>query len=356
MKNPFKFGTIVEDEFFTDRISELLYVEQKLDSENHIILISPRRFGKSSLVMKAVKSSGRPFIMLNLQKVVSVQDLASNLLKEVFKLYPWEKMKHLMTHFRIIPTISTNPMGDSIDVMFQPSTNGVVALEDAMMTIERVSTPEKRLIVILDEFQEIMSIGKGLDKQMRAIMQLQHNINYVLLGSQESMMTEIFECKQSPFYHFGTLMRLKKIPYDDFHIYITERLKPVITEQSESVASEILALTKCHPYYTQQLSSQVWELAHYEGVKDGIVKVAVERLSNIHDLDFERLWIGFNKMDRRVLKTLSVDGVNLSSSGQPTSTLYSAVKRLMKKGFVIKEETYEIEDPFFKRWIVKNQL
>ena len=356
MKNPFKFGTIVEDEFFTDRVTELRYVEQKLNSENHIILISPRRFGKSSLVMKAVKSSGRPFIMLNLQKVVSVQDFASNLLKEIFKLYPWEKIKHMMTHFRIIPTISTNPMGDGIDVSFQPSTNGVVALEDALMTIEKVSTPEKRIVVILDEFQEIMSIGKGLDKQLRAIMQLQHNINYVLLGSQESMMTEIFERKQSPFYHFGTLMRLKKIPYEDFRAYITERLEPVLAEQCESVAGEILAITKCHPYYTQQLSSQVWELAHYEGVKDGVVEMAVERLGDIHDLDFERLWVGFNKMDCRVLKALCGANVTLSSSGLPTSTLYSAVKRLMKKGFVIKEETYEIEDPFFKRWIMKNQL
>lgn len=356
MKNPFKFGTIVEDEFFTDRVAELRYVEQKLNSENHIILISPRRFGKSSLVMKAVKSSGRPFIMLNLQKVVSIQDLASNLLKETFKLYPWEKIKHIMTHFRIIPTISTNPMGDGIDVSFHPSTNGVVALEDAMMTIERVSTPEKRIIVILDEFQEIMSIGKGLDKQLRAIMQLQHNINYVLLGSQESMMTEIFERKQSPFYHFGTLMRLKKIPYEDFRAYITERLEPVLDEQSESVASEILAITKCRPYYTQQLSSQVWELAHYEGVSDRAVEKAVERLTDIHDLDFERLWVGFNKVDRRVLKALCVGEESLSFSELPTSTTYSAVKRLMKKGFVIREETYEVEDPFFKRWIVKNQL
>ena len=356
MKNPFKFGTIVEDEFFTDRILELRYIEQKLNSDNHIILISPRRFGKSSLVMKAVKSSARPFIMLNLQKVVSVQDLASNLLKEVFKLYPWEKIKHLMTHFRIIPTISTNPMGDGVDVMFQPSTNGVVALEDAMKTIEKVSTPEKRMIVILDEFQEIMSIGKGLDKQLRAIMQLQYNINYVLLGSQESMMTEIFERKRSPFYHFGTLMRLKKIPYDDFHVYITERLEPVLAEQSESVANEILEITKCHPYYTQQLSSQVWELAHYEGITDNVVEMAVERLSAIHDLDFERLWVSFNKVDRRILKMLCSSAVNLSLSELPTSTTYSSVKRLMQKGFVIREETYEIEDPFFKKWIIKNQL
>lgn len=356
MKNPFKFGTIVEDEFFTDRISELRFVKQKLDSENHIILISPRRFGMSSLVMKAVKSSNRPFIMLNLQKVVSIPDLAGNLLKEVFKLFPWEKVKHLMTHFRFIPTISTNPMSDGIDVMFQPSNNGVVALEDAMMTIEKVSTPEKRMIVILDEFQEIMSIGKGLDKQMRAIMQLQHNINYVLLGSQESMMTEIFERKQSPFYHFGTLMRLKKIPYEDFHAYIRERLDSIIAEQSETVAHEILAITKCHPYYTQQLLSQVWELAHYEGVKENVVELATERLRDIHDLDFERLWVGFNKVDRQTLKMLCGNNVNLSSSQMPTSTTYSAVKRLMKKGFVIREDTYEIEDPFFKRWIVKNQI
>ena len=151
-------------------------------------------------------------------------------------------------------------------------------------------------------------------------------------------------------------MRLKKIPYDDFHTYISERLNPVLAEQSESVADEILAITKCHPYYTQQLSSQVWELANYESVNDGVVETAVERLSDIHDLDFERLWVGFNKVDRRVLKALCADVVNLSSSELPTSTTYSAVKRLMQKGFVIKEDTYQIEDPFFKRWIVKNQL
>lgn len=355
MKNPFKFGTIVEDKFFTDRTLELRFVEQKLESENHIILISPRRFGKSSLVMKAVKKTNRPFIMLNLQKVVNAQDLASNLLKEVFKLYPWEKMKHIINHFRIVPTITTNPMTDGIDVMFQPSTNGIVELEDAMMTIEKVSTPEKRLIVVFDEFQEIISIGKGLDKQMRAIMQLQHNINYILLGSQESMMTEIFERKKSPFYHFGSLMRLKKIPYEDFYSYIDDRLEPVLGANSKSIASEILSITDCHPYYTQQLASQVWELAHYENIINGVVESAVERLSSIHDLDFERLWISFNKMDRRVMQALCTSP-NLSTIQQPTSTVYSTVKRLMKKGYIIKDDTYEIEDPFFKRWIIKNRL
>lgn len=356
MKNPFKFGTIVEDDFFTDRINELKYIKQKLDSENHLIMISPRRFGKSSLVLKAVKSVNRPYIMLNLQKVISVNHLASNLLKELFKLYKWEKVKHIASHMRIVPTISINPMTDGVDVSFQPTANGVVALEDAMSLIDKVSTPENRMIVILDEFQEIMSLGKGLDKQMRAIMQVQQNVNYILLGSQESMMTEIFERKKSPFYHFGTLMHLKKIPYNDFEEYISLRLAPVMGAKCHDVAKDILLITDCHPYYTQQLASQVWELAHFEQVEEGVVAKAVERLTNIHDLDFERLWIALTKTDRHLLQVLCSEDKNLASMQSPTSTIYSALNRLMKKGYVIKSEGYEIEDPFFRCWISENRV
>ena len=50
MENPFKFGTVVEGKYFTDRVDERAFLEQILDSPNHAVLISPRRFGKSSLV------------------------------------------------------------------------------------------------------------------------------------------------------------------------------------------------------------------------------------------------------------------------------------------------------------------
>ena len=66
MENPFKFGTIVEAEYFTDRINEVAYIRQFVNSANHLILISPRRFGKSSVVTKAVKQSGRKYITVNL--------------------------------------------------------------------------------------------------------------------------------------------------------------------------------------------------------------------------------------------------------------------------------------------------
>ena len=169
-------------------------------------------------------------------------------------------------------------------------------------------------------------------------------------------MTEIFERKKSPFYHFGTLMYLNKIPYQDFLDYLDERLSPVIFGMSEKVSNEILSLTNCHPYYTQQLASQVWELAKYEEIKEGLVDEAVKRITSNHDLDFERLWVKFNRMDKQVLQSLCRKENPLQNRQLATSTTYSAIKRLMKMGYVIRTERYEVEDPFFEHWIIDKQL
>ena len=353
MENPFKFGVLVDSEFFTDRINELKQVLMSLNSQNHLILISPRRFGKSSLVAKAVKESGRPCISLNMQNMLSVEDFASKLLRELFRLYPMERIKHLMSHFRFIPTVSSNPITNSIDVTFQPVVNSMVLLEDAMGLIEKVSTREKKLIVVFDEFQEILNIRKGLDKQLRSIMQTQQNLNYILLGSQESMMTEIFERKKSPFYHFGQLMRLTKIPYDDFRQYISARLPIKEQDKLDSIVNEILSFTCLRPYYTQQLSAQVWEMVSYDHLVDGVVGKSISKIIRTHDLDFERLWLNFNRTDRSIMMNLS-KGVNpLQNRQVATSTSFSGIKRLMKAGYVIRANDYEIEDPFFKEWIVR---
>lgn len=355
MNNPFKFGSVVDEPYFTDRINELAYIKHSMNSANHIVLISPRRFGKTSLVKKAIKEINRPSIFINLQMAVSVENLASLLLKEIFKLRPFEKVKHLMTHFRVIPTISTNPFSDAVDVSFQPSLDTTAILEDAFALLEKVSSPTNRIITVFDEFQEIMGIEKGLDKRLRAIMQEQQNINYIFLGSQESMMTQIFERKKSPFYHFGMLMHLDKIPYDDFMQYITQRLPLKDDTQAKDIAKDILNTTLCHPYFTQQLASQVWEILTYSDVKEDIVKEAVEQLTIIHDLDFERLWMNFNKTDKYILLNLAHKKQPSSTRSLPTSTIYSSVKRLMQMGYIIKTNEYEIEDPFFRNWLIKKQ-
>ena len=351
MVNPFKFGTVVENSFFTDRQNELQHIKSVLNSENHLILISPRRFGKTSLVLKALRESNRKHIMLNLQSVVSTEDFAARLLKEIFKIYKFEKVKHFIKNFRIVPTISLNPMTDGVDVSIMPMVDNRVLIEDVFALLQAIASEEDRLIVVLDEFQEIKSIDKNLDRLLRSIMQLHKNINYLFLGSQESMMREIFEKKKSPFFHFGQLLHLDKIPYDDFKLYLLERLSFV--DNADEICNEILAFTKCHPYYTQQLASQVWEIGR-KGEMDNIVNEAIARLLEFHDLNFERIWLNFNNTDKRILMWLANNNKPYALMGIAQSTISSSLKRMLKDGYVIKTAEYEVEDPFFRNWILSH--
>ena len=353
--NPFKFGTIVEDDYFTDRVNELMQIKQMLDSENHLVLISPRRFGKSSLVAKALQQLGRPSIIIDFMKVLNMEDLAAQLLRQVFRIHKFEKIKHFMKFFRIVPTLSYNPVTEGMDVSFVPSVGKQSAmLEDSLELLEKVSSAKNRLIVVFDEFQEVNSIDKNLARQLRAIMQRQKGLNYVFMGSQESMMEEIFEKKKSPFFHFGERMNLKKIPYEDFYSYVESRLPSMPAAKKAAITEEILKFTDVHPYYTQQLSAAVYNAIEYGKIKDNPVAYALKRQVEEHSLDYERLWASMNRTDRKVMLELANRRNPMTDRSVASSTLFSAIKRLLKQGYVVKTDAYELEDPFFGEWILGN--
>jgi hypothetical protein len=359
MKNPFKFGTVVEEPYFTNRISDIAKIENILDSSNHLIIISPRRYGKTSLIQKVVNKSQRPIISLDLQLISNIEDFASQILKRIYKIYPIEMIKQSIANFRIIPSLSLNPMNNEIEVSFQPKTSMMPALEDVLNLLDKLSSSKKKVIVILDEFQEIRRIDNSLERQLRSIIQFHQNLNYVFLGSQESMMREIFEKKKSPFYHFGYLMNLDKIGYSEFKSFLASGFKEF--NQKEIISDQILAFTDCHPYYTQQLAFTVWNLFNYEKIEEEIVQTAIEQLVNMHDLDYERLWNSLNQTDKIVLISLSQNNEQQFSNsnklinGLASSTVFSSLKRLINSGYVIKSNHYEIDDPFFKRWIIRRR-
>ena len=148
------------------------------------------------------------------------------------------------------------------------------------------------------------------------------------------------------------MIRLPKIPHEDFMVYITERLP----NGNAEVAEEILRFTACHPYYTQQLSSQVWEMMKYQKINDDVVRKAVDALVSMHDLDYERLWQNLNRTDRFTLKQLVLNRQPLQNRNQATSTSYSSLLRMIKSGLIVRSTHYEVEDPFFRQWISQNIL
>ena len=350
MANKFSYGTLVQGEYFTDRINELARIKQFLDSENHLILISPRRYGKSSLVKKCVEELGRPYIWLDMQYAISTASFTTQLLKATLAQYPMERLKYELRRFRILPAATFNPVTNDYQFSFQTSeTADNAMLEDVMEMLQRLSTSKEKLIVIFDEFQEVRNIDKHLDKQLRSIMQLQKGLNYIFLGSQEGMMLEIFERKKSPFYHFGGLMRLNKIPYDEFYQFVIDRLPE--THDKEIITRDILSFSSCHPYYTQQLAFEVSNQIENNHIHEDVANCAIQAVIQAHDLDYERLWETFNNTDKGTLLSLSRNEKPLSNRDVATSTTFSSLKRLVKSGVVVRTEDYALEDPFFAKWL-----
>jgi AAA+ ATPase superfamily predicted ATPase len=362
IKNPFKFGSIVNDPYFTNRTAEIGQVTAVLNSSNHLILISPRRYGKSSLVYKVIQTLHRPVIAIDLQLITSVEDMASQLLKRIYRIYPAERIKQFIRNFRIIPTVSLNPVTNEVDIAIQPSSPDFPMLEDVLNLIEKLSSEKKRVIVVMDEFQEVGRLDTNLVRQLRSVVQHHQHVNYVFLGSQESMIREIFEKKKSPFYHFGFLLTLSKINRSDFRNYLESGLR-LQREKSVAIADDILDFTKCHPYYTQQLAFSAWEILSDNPESENSARQAIDEIIQIHDMDYERLWGTFNNTDKKLLIGMSESGLTPLSEafyrkydmGSP-STVFSSLKRIMKNGYITKlEKKYEIDDPFFSRWIAERR-
>jgi len=362
MKNPFKFGSVVNEPYFTNRTDEIARIIGILKSENHLILMSPRRYGKSSLIFKAVEQLNRPVIALDIQLVTSTHDLAAQLLKRIYRTYPREKVRQFVKHFRVIPTISLNPVNNSIDINFNPESENLTLIEDVLNLMEKLSRKDKKLIVVFDEFQDLGKIDSALLNQFRSILQHHKMINYIFLGSQESLISEIFEKKSSPFYHFGMVMPLKKIPEIDFEKYLSERFR-LITKEYAEISKEILLVSRCHPYYTQQLAYVTWEKVSSEKSVQLLLEDAITELTYSHDNDYERLWVRFNNTDKKLLIGLSQSTSSVLSDKflrkydlGASSTAYSSISRLVRDGYIIKNNgDYEIDDPFFSIWIKRRR-
>ncbi|NIM11264.1 MAG: ATP-binding protein [Candidatus Aminicenantes bacterium] len=359
--NPFKFGSIVDEPYFTNRREELKRVRSILESQVHLILMSPRRYGKSSLIRKILKEINRPSIILDMQVVTSEVDFAEQLMKKICKLNPLQKIKNSIRSFRFTPTISINPVSDELNVSFDASKAADLILEDVLNLSDKIFT-KKRPIVVFDEFQEVRKISAHFETRLRSILQHHTNTNYVFLGSQESLIRDIFEQKNNPFYHFGYLFKLSKIPKSEFQLFLEDRLKPISGSFVE-IAENILTFTDGHPYYTQRLAFQVWEnFISSSEFKDPVL-TAVEQIVEFHDVDYERWWGSLNRTDMKVMVGLTFSDdlpmskeffqqFNLGSS----STVHSSLKRLLKDGYVVRiKDHYEIDDPFFKHWIFQRR-
>lgn len=271
---PFIFGVATSGDNFTDREKETERLLMNFRHGINTILISPRRWGKTSLVKKVCRlaeSDKLKVVYLDIFSCRSEKEFydafAAAVLKQTSsKLDEWLENAKLFLS-RISPKISMgiDPMTDfSISLEMNPKNNEV---DEILQLPEKIAQKKGcNIVVCIDEFQQIAEFkdSKAFQKRLRSVWQLQKSVSYCLFGSKKHLMNELFEKKSLPFYKFGDAVYLAKIGTSDWINYICSRFEATGKHISRELAEKICQIVDNHSSYVQQLAWLVW--IHTDGI------------------------------------------------------------------------------------------
>lgn len=277
----------VDGDNFTDRVKETRRLIMDFESGLNVILISPRRMGKTSLVkhvQSKVDEAKVKVVYMDIYDCRSEYDFynrfAAALMKQTASRADMvlQNIKDFL--FRISPkiTFSPDPLTDfslSLGITSKDyAPEEILSLPE--MIYQRIG---KHIVVCIDEFQQVGEFPDSLtvQKRMRGVWQLQKNVSYCLFGSKKHLLTELFQSKRMPFYQFGDTIYLEPIPTEDWVPFIVRRFEQKDMFISAQQAARICELVHNHSSYVQQLAWNVMLNTEHE-VTDQTIQLAMNDL------------------------------------------------------------------------------
>jgi uncharacterized protein len=354
---------------FVGRKKETELLNTLLLGGQSVVLIAPRRYGKTSLMnhtLAALQTNGNFIVTVDLFSTPSVRSLAEKITREVLankKLdAAFGKLKeNIKTLFHNIELKQTVEEFEFLLNFTEPKIDEFKLLEESIDFLENFALKHnKKLIVGLDEFGDIDKLGgDNILKLFRSKIQLQKNVSYIFSGSYESVMSKLFVTPKSPFYRFARIVPIEMIDKHAFEPYIKDKCKSNDVTLETEALNKLLDITQGHPYYTQLFIQQLLLFSkpasniHCNDIDDLLENVLLTENSY-----FEKMWETISSRRENM-------GVVLALANQETS-LYSSLdwkkinisrslKKLEEQGIIKRKGKSTIfTDPLLLIWIKKN--
>lgn len=369
-KLPFIFGKSSDLINFTDREEESMRLEMNFKSLINTTIISPRRWGKTSLVenvAEKIKAENKEIkiCLLDIFNVRSEAEFYEHFAKEVLKATSnrWEEVaenaKTFLSH--LLPKISFSADSQA-EISFGVGWETIRKNPDEILDLPETIAKAKKInvVVCIDEFQSIVDFSESLafQRKLRSHWQRQHNVGYCLFGSKRTMLLDIFSNASMPFYKFGDIMFLQKISNQKWGEFIKKRFedtgKKIKIEQSEYLAQ----LVDNHSYYVQQLAQQAW-LRTLTTCSKSTINESLQSIKNQLSLLFVGQIETLTSTQINFLKAV-LDGQTEFTSQENLKNYRlgsSANIKKIKNALVSREiiditsKKVEILDPIFKLWL-----
>jgi hypothetical protein len=377
-QNPFVYGEVVPAAAFVDRVVELDRLVADLAAAQKVFLISPRRYGKSSLIRRALAVMSRRSVLTvevtvsSFSSYVAVLEgyaralVAAETKWDRARTWLREAIRSARAEVRYAPDQS--PLG-ALSVSFP----GVRSDRDISRLAQEVFALPARLaetrgrpvVVALDEFQAIAGFdGGSVEHAMRAAVQHQREVGYVFAGSEPSLMERMIGPRR-PFYKAGPVMRLEKIPADEFAAFIDARFARSGMRPESGLGNAIVELAGNLPYDVQRLAHETWDEIRGRGRRRATLDdlhQALKRLLTEQQMMFEAVWQRLTLAQRAVLRAVVIEnGGGLLSADARTrhrlggpSTVQAALAALVRDDLVTRDaDRYIVVDSLLREWVAR---
>lgn len=374
--NPFAFGKVVSGDQFFNRNKEIAELKRDILNHQNIILYAPRRYGKTSLVLKTfneLRKKEKKFagLFVDFYKVTTIEKFVSSISNEYAKNagLSLEKiidvLKNIFTG--ISPSITLDNEGNpKLEFNIQPSKR-IQAFEEAMNLPAKLSSGGKTVAVFFDEFQEVVKLdGFEFQKKIRAIIQLHDKVSYIFCGSKFHLFQDIFNNKSNPLFNIGKKKYLDIIPEAEYTSYISKHFSEVKDDFSKDYARAIYSQAGSIPYNIQILCHEIYNLAllNKSVPFEELLSIGLDNIINRSNEEYILLYDNLSKSVKLTLEIIiHNNGCNLFNSESLSefriapSTLKKALNKLIADGIIISEnKKYLFQDIFFKKWVEKNIL
>ena len=371
MKTPFVFGKTVSGDAFTDREKETEKLVSNFKYGVNTFIMSPRRWGKTSLVKKAkaiAEGDDLKIVYVDVHQCRCADDFCERYASAVLtqtsnKMEEWfDNAKAFLSRLSFGVDASADMSGEmSFKLQFRQKEN---SMEDLLQLPEKIAKKKNiRVVVCIDEFQQIGKFQDSLQfqTQLRSIWQHHEMASYCLFGSKMHMMESLFDDTSKPFYKFGDIIYLQRIPVEYWVKYITEKFKMADKYITDEQAKWIVGEVDGNSSYVQQLSWYVFQRTERMVIDDILTDALNELVDQCRDV-FESKTENLTAYQMNFLRAVA-DGVhsgfssaNIIESYKLNSSANIAIirKSLIDKGLILEEnKEIKLSDPIMGIWIQK---
>jgi hypothetical protein len=233
----------------------------------------------------------------------------------------------------------------------------IKALEDVLNIPLEFTKDGTKIVVVLDEFQEIVNLN--IEAKMRSVIQHHSNkVSYIFMGSKKSLLHQMFLDKSRPFYKSVKHFKIKEIETNEWIKFITKRFELTKKIIDEKYIQMILDITKGFPYYSQQFAYEIWSITQSK-VDESILEKAKKNIILREEDLFVIEWDNLTANQKKAIKVIiNKEGKNIYDEQQlakyeiKTGSIQTALKGLLQKDIVDKvSDTYYFQDPLFEYWL-----